>query len=267
MRVMSNNPILDYYTMAYVAGFLGYPIFNVFQMPSRHSKSVTAFRFKKVPKVLVLAGDTTVQSFRTAINKQHQKGNDKLDLNLIIVEDASKIRYKVRDDFFALIAQFSSGMVTVDQAGMSFDVKTHTSVILNTPPFFYKDLEKYLLNAGSGDRFDLMSTRLSDIAKERLDEYGMYNMPLDINPVELPVINKEYYPDFVHKMRTSKQTYSSNELRCKFACHCAGIDVNLIEKMHNKEIKKIEWEDFWLDQIDPYMQSKTVQKYANKRKP
>ena len=103
------NPILDFYTMAYAAGALGYPIFKVFQMPSKHSKSLTSFRFAKTPKVLLLPGDTTVQSFRNSLNKLHQKmSGDTIDLNLIIVEDASKIRYKVREDFYALVAQFAS---------------------------------------------------------------------------------------------------------------------------------------------------------------
>lgn len=248
---MSTNPILDYYTMAWVAGYLRYPIFHVFQMPSKHSKSLTSYRFAKTPKVLLLPGDTTVQSFRNSVKKLHQKGDEVLDLNLIIVEDASKIRYKVREDFFALLAQFSSGIVTVDQMGMDFAFKTHASVIINTPPFFFKQLERYLLDAGSGDRFDAIFSRLSNEAKERLDEFGMYNMPNNINAVRLPAINAEYYPDFVIEQRAIDKRVSGNMLRCKFACHCAGLDINLIEKIHNREIKDINWDDFWIDQIIP----------------
>lgn len=248
------NPILDFYIMAYAAGHLHYPIFKILQMPSKSGKSLTAYRFAKTPGVLLLPGDTTVQSFRNSLHKLYQKQqNDTVELKLIIVEDASKIRYKVREDFYALIAQFASGIVTVDQAFMNFSFKSHASVIINTPPYFTKDLERYLLNAGSGDRFDLIRTNLSTSLKEKLDDLGTYNMPNNINMVKVPEIVPIYYPEYEkeQKRRNGDTKLPSRLTRCRYACFCAGLDENLIENIHEREIKKCDWTDYWVDQITP----------------
>lgn len=245
---MSTNPILDIYVMAYSAGVLKYPIYKILEMPSRDGKSLTSFRFALLPDVIHIAGDTTTQALRKRLHKLYtQQKVEKL--NLIIVEDASKIRYKVREDFFALIAQFSTGTVNVEQTGMDFTFKTHASVIINTPPFFRKNLESSLLNAGSGDRFDLIKTELSDREKNRLNILGIHNMPNKIRSVTLPEINKTVsFPKYVFQ---HQDKYNLNIITCMYACFCAGIDENLVLNIHNKEIKKIDWTGFWEDQTTP----------------
>ncbi len=245
---MSNNPILDLYLMCYAAGALKYPVFKILEMPSRDGKSLTSLRFARTDSVLVIAGDTTTQALRHKLHTLHAKNKAEL-LNLIIVEDASKIRYKVREDFFALIAQFSTGTVNVEQTGMDFTFKTHASVIINTPPFFRNTLERCLLNAGSGDRFDIIKTELSDSEKKRLDSYGIYNMPNRIMAIDLPILNQmssfpEYVDFYIHK-------YNLNMIKCMYACEAIGIDELLIHKIHNKEIKKADWSGYWENQITP----------------
>jgi len=241
----STNPILDFYIAAHTAGQVKRPIHTILNMPSRDGKSLTAFRFSQIEHVLFLAGDTTAQGFRNKVHALHKQGKD-FKLNLVVVEDASKIRAKVREDFFALCAQFAAGTVNVDQNGMDFSFKTHASVIINTPPFFYKTLEYYLLSAGCGDRFDTIITGLSDKEKAKLEKYGEYNMPNRILPVELPELNTISYPDYADKNRKY-----GHDIKVRYACACAGIDENLVQSLNNNTIKSADWSNYWEDQITP----------------
>lgn len=245
---MSNNPILDVYLMAYAAGVMKYPVYKILEMPSRDGKSLTSMRFARLENVLVLAGDTTTQALRIKLHKLYTKQKVE-NLNLIIVEDASKIRYKVREDFFALVAQFSTGQVNVEQTGMDFTFKTHASVMINTPPFFKNNLERSLLNAGSGDRFDIIKTELSDDAKRKLDSYGVYNMPNKVQSVDIPQLNEmSPFPQYVDYYIKSE---SLNMIKCMYACEAIGADQYLIKKIHNKQIKDIDWYGFWENQVTP----------------
>lgn len=251
----SRNPVLDFYIMAHTAGVLHRPVYEILEMPSRDGKSLTSFRFAQIENVLHLAGDTTTQGFRNAIHKLHKQQKDR-QLVLIIVEDASKIRHKVREDFFALCAQFMSGTVNVDQSGMDFSFKTHASVIINCPPFFTKTLEYYLTNSGCGDRYDKVSTGLSDKDKLKLKRLGDYNMPLRVLPVDLPDINIIPFPDYADQ----NKRYGSNLLNCRYACKCAGLDENLVEAMKNNTLKSIDWSGYWEEQITPPEWQRTVLK-------
>ncbi len=234
--------------MAYAAGILKYPIYKILEMPSRDGKTLTSMRFARTDNIMVLAGDTTTQALRTRLHKLYSKQKAEL-LNLIIVEDASKIRYKVREDFFALIAQFSTGQVNVEQTGMDFTFKTHASVIINTPPFFKNRLEAILLNAGSGDRFDIIKTELSDSAKQTLDSYGVYNMPNKIKSVDIPQLHDmSPFPDYVEYYIKSE---SLNMIKCMYACEAIGVDIFLIKNTHNKQIKNADWSGYWEDQVTP----------------
>lgn len=232
--------------MAHTAGILRRPIFEILEMPSRDGKSLTSFRFAQIENVLHLAGDTTAQGFRNSIDKLHKQQKDR-QLVLIIVEDASKIRHKVREDFFALCAQFMGGTVNVDQSGMCFSFKTHASVIINCPPFFVKTLEYYLTSAGCGDRYDKISTGLSDKDKLLLKRLGDYNMPQRILPVDLPELLDISFPVYADQNRK----YSSNMLNCHYACKCAGLDENLVEAMKHNVLKNVDWTGFWEDQVTP----------------
>ena len=242
----SINPILDFYLMAHTAGVIKRPVFNILNMPSQDGKSLTSFRFSQLEHVVHLAGDTTAQGFRNRIHSLYKQGKD-LKLVLIIVEDASKIRAKVREDFFALCAQFSTGSVNVDQNGMDFSFKSHASVIINTPPYFYKNLEYYLLNAGCGDRFDMIKTGLSDKEKLKLTKLGEYNMPQRVMPAEPPELNILPYPEYAERNRK----YESNLIKSRYACKCAGLDENLVESLNNNIIKSCDWAGYWEDQVTP----------------
>lgn len=245
---MSENPILDIYVMAHTAGVLKYPVFKILEMPSRDGKSLTSLRFAKTENVLVLAGDTTTQAFRVKLHKLYTR-NKAEDLVLIIVEDASKIRYKVREDFFALLAQFGTGTINVEQTGMNFTFKTHASVVINTPPFFRNTLETCLLNAGSGDRFDVIKTELCIQEKAKLDTYGIYNMPNKIKSVVLPQLSGMCsFPEYAEYY---KNKHNLNMIKCMYACEAAGIDELLVMRIHNTEIKKARWDGYWENQIEP----------------
>ena len=243
-----SNPILDVYLMCYAAGKMKYPIYKILEMPSRDGKSLTSLRFANLESILLIAGDTTTQALRNRLHNLHTKNKAEL-LNLVIVEDASKIRYKVREDFFALIAQFGTGVVNVEQTGMDFTFKTHASVIINTPPFFRTTLERCLLNAGSGDRFDIIRTELSSSEKKKLDTYGIYNMPNKIRGIDLPVLNEmDSFPKYAEFYQNK---YNLNMIKCMYACEAIGVDELLVIKIHNKEIKKADWDNYWENQITP----------------
>jgi len=245
METITTNPILDFYKVCYACGFLRIPVHRILDLPSRHGKSLTCLRFQgKEPNVLVVTGDTTAQSFRNKIFALYQQ-NRTDDIDLVIIEDASKIRSKVREDFFAIAAQFASGMVSINQQKMVCEFKTHASVIINTPPFFKHNLEKYLLDAGAGDRFDLTSTGLSAEKKTELDILGILNKSKLINPIELPRPSLDGYEDFALKLIPIAPL---KEIAFRFGCKVLGLPETLLSDLSGNIIKDISWEGYWHQQ-------------------
>lgn len=236
------NPIVDFYTMAYVAGLIEHPIYKILDMPSQDGKTLTALRFSRLPRVLLLPGDTTAQAFRNELKKRHQKGQAE-KIALVIVEDASKIRRKVKEDFFALCTQFSTGIVNIDQQGLDITFRTFASVVINTPPFFSKQLEALLLNAGAGNRFDFVRTSLSSAARAKLDRLGSIYSSHPIQQVMIPHPAELDFLDYLNLF--DGKGYSMNKIKCMYACACAGIREDLLESLHNNIIYDIDWDDFW----------------------
>lgn len=242
------NPILDFYIMCWAAGKLRHPVFKILEMPSQDGKSLTSYRFANRDDVVLLPGDTTAQAFRNELKRLHSRGISE-KITMVLVEDASKIRRKVKEDFFALCGQFGTGLIAVDQNGMDVNFRTFASVIINCPPFYTKTLIDLLLGAGTGNRFDKISTALSNSARMKLDKLGSLNQPNPIRPIVLPQLQNIDYKVYEEEM--SAKGYSSNKIKCMYACKCAGIDENLVDQLHNKTVHNIQWTDFWIDQVYP----------------
>lgn len=257
---MSTNPIRDFYLMAYSAGVLKRPVFKILNMPSQDGKSLTSLRFNGIENVLILAGDTTAQGFRNRLKKldQKQKVNN---IVLIIVEDASKIRRKVREDFFALCTQFATGVINIDQTGLDVGVRSHASVVINTPPFFKNTLESLLLDSGAGGRFDMVKCELSDSEKRKLNELGDVNMPNQLETMILPTIQRNIN---FEEYSAANSNQEPNMIKCMYACKCAGIDENLVLAMHNNIITRADWSGYWVNQCAPV--DDTLKRFLRKEK-
>jgi len=245
----TRNPILDFYMGAYVAGVLRRPVFYIFQLPNEAGKSLTSNRFDNRTDVLLLRGDTTTQAFRDAIKRSMDKSKND-NINLILVEDACKIRSKTREDFFALCAQFATGNVSIDQYKFNISLKSHASVIINTPPNKTSITEGHILDAGAGDRFGVLRVEVHKKILQDLFGLGLFNQEKNLIPIKVPDITPGDYPQYIRENNRNGNDYSRNDLNHKYACFCAGIPENTIDIMKHSLIRNCNWSGFWEEQED-----------------
>lgn len=169
------NQLDELFTAIYVGGLIKRPTHGVLTMPSQSGKSLTAARYGHLDDILYLGGDVTAQSTRQKLDKLNTR-NILHKLSLVIVEDWSKIRTKMRSDVAALLAQIASGTLSVSQYGIEIEpTRMNASVLILAPDRIGSKVFEKLYDVGVGNRFIPIIMSLSDVRYEELIELGLLN--------------------------------------------------------------------------------------------
>ena len=244
-----SNFISDFYKAVWAGGALGYPSHIIFDMPSKHGKSLTTFRFENVKQeILINASDTTAESYRRKIVDFYSRGS-LASIELVILEDWAKVRKKVREPTAVEMAKFASGIYSLDQYNVQIkSTKVSCSTIINTPPLRLRSLEEELSAGGAGARYNIYEFALSTQQKDKLDFLGFSNQRKSLAPIELPDITDEIvYEDFAKEFIEKHKTY--REINLAYGCEYIEKGFKFFDEVKRlqraKIIKDISWEEYW----------------------
>lgn len=241
------NIIEDIYEVAYTAGAAKKPVFIIFAMPNKQGKSITAFRYLDHRNTLILAGDSTTNTTRKKLFTLFKQGK-LAELNLLIVEDWTKIREKVKEGMAAILTMFANTIISIDQEKLEIPPsKVHASIIINVPLSSYKEVIKHLLEVGAGDRFIVIKASLSDEKKEELWKLGFLNGSKELIPITIKQIELSSFSEFADKYLESHESLELLNL----AYAADNIKKGLFEEIQNlsrNPISDISWENVWQDE-------------------
>lgn len=243
------NFIEEFYKAVWCGGAKGYPSHVIFCMPSKHGKSLTTYRFSDIKQeILINPSDTTAESYRRKITDLFGRGS-LAALELIILEDWTKVRKQVQEPTAAEMIKFASGVYSLDQFNVQIKpTKVSCSTLINNTPFKMRELSEINNQKGAGGRFDIYEFELSNELKEELDFLGFANQKKPLTPIVLPDITDEInYNDFGRQFKDKYGTY--HEINLAYGCEYLEKNFKFFDAIkrlqRTRVIKEISWEGYW----------------------